>query len=156
MNQGKVLFRPHNSGPSYWGPGDRYTFLVTSEESGGKYFSMYAAVPPGGGPPPHLHLNETETFYILEGSFTFRIENETIIANPGDFINIPPNIVHNFKNLSDSFSSMILTYTPGGFEKFFEETLEMTHDINTAPPENMDEVVARYIEAAPRHGIVFV
>jgi hypothetical protein len=41
-------------------------------------------------------------------------------------------------------------------EKFFEETLERALDPTQAPPDNNDEVVAAYVEAAPRHGIEFV
>ena len=52
MPELSAFHRPHGSGPSYWGPGDLYTFLVTGEESGGEYFSMLAIVPPDGGPPP--------------------------------------------------------------------------------------------------------
>ena len=35
MPELSAFHRPHGSGPSYWGPGDLYTFLVTGEESGG-------------------------------------------------------------------------------------------------------------------------
>jgi quercetin dioxygenase-like cupin family protein len=61
-----MFHRPSQTGLSYWGPMDAYTFLVTGEESGGAYFAMEAIVPPGGGPPPHIHTLEDETFYVLE------------------------------------------------------------------------------------------
>jgi hypothetical protein len=60
--RGELLHRASETGRSYWGPGDLYTFLVTGEESGGAYFAMEALVPTGGGPPPHIHRNEDETF----------------------------------------------------------------------------------------------
>jgi len=47
----------------FWGPGDRYTFLVTGEESGGSMFALDCVVGAGGGPPPHRHLAEDELFY---------------------------------------------------------------------------------------------
>ncbi len=59
---------PADTGPSYWGPGDRYTFLVTGAQTNGAYFIMEAIVPPGGGPPPHIHHREEESFYLLEGT----------------------------------------------------------------------------------------
>ena len=43
---GRLLHRPVDTGLAYWGPGDRYTFLVTGEESAGAYFAMEALVPP--------------------------------------------------------------------------------------------------------------
>ena len=154
--QGTLIHRPSNSGRSFWGPGDAYTFLVTGDESGGGYFAMEAIVPPGGGPPPHIHRNEDEMFYVLEGECTFRLGDETVTAGPGDFVNVPRGEVHCFYNASSSLVRLILTFTPAGIEKFFEETLEPAFDLTQAPPDNLDDVTARYAEAAPRYGIEFV
>ena len=71
-----LFHRAQGQGLSFWGPGDLYTFLVTGEESNGAYFSMLAIVPPGGGPPPHIHLLEDETFFVLDGTPTFRLGDE--------------------------------------------------------------------------------
>jgi mannose-6-phosphate isomerase-like protein (cupin superfamily) len=153
--QPTLLHRRHTEGKSYWGPGDLYTFLLTGEESGGSYFSMYAVVPPLGGPPPHIHLNEDETFYVLEGSPTFRLGDERIVAGPGDFVNVPKGVLHCFRNFSDEPMRMILTFTPAGIEKFFEETLERAYDLTQDCPDNLAEVGARFVEAAPRYGMEF-
>lgn len=151
----RLFRRRHAEGRSFWGPGDLYTFLVTGEESAGAYFSMLAVVPPQGGPPPHIHLHEDETFYVLDGSPTFRLGDERIVAGPGDFVNVPKGVVHNFRNLSDRPMRMILTFTPAGIEKFFEETLERAFDLTAACPDNLAEVGARYAAAAPRYGMSF-
>jgi quercetin dioxygenase-like cupin family protein len=150
------LYVPAGSGPTFWGPGDRYTFLVTGEQSGGAYFAMEAFVPPGGGPPPHIHTLEDETFYILDGRCGFRVGERRFTAGPGDFVSVPRGTVHNFRNDGDGLSRIILTFTPAGIEKFFLETLEVAKDPKAMPPDNMDAVVARYIEAAPRYGMTFV
>lgn len=155
MAQTSLFHRKHGEGRSYWGPGDLYTFLVTGEESGGAYFSMLAIVPPLGGPPPHIHEFEDETFYVLEGAPTFRLDEERIVAGPGDFVNIPKGTLHCFRNFSEDPMRMILTFTPAGIERFFEETLERAYDITQDPPDNIDEVSARYAEAAPRYGMEF-
>jgi quercetin dioxygenase-like cupin family protein len=154
--QAEMFHRPSQTGHSFWGPADVYTFLVTGEESNGAYFAMEAIVPPGGGPPPHIHTLEDETFYVLEGECTFRLDDEVVTAGPGDFVNIPRGRVHNFFNASDSLLRMIVTFTPSGIEKFFEETLEPTPDPMGTPPDNVDEVNARYAEAAPRYGLEFL
>ena len=154
--QAAMFHRPSQTGRSYWGPADAYTFLVTGEESGGKYFAMEAIVPPGGGPPPHIHTLEDETFYLLEGECTFRLGDEVVSAGPRDFVNVPRGQVHNFLNASTSLLRMIITFTPSGIEKFFEETLELCLDPTATPPDNIDEVNARYAEAAPRYGMEFL
>jgi quercetin dioxygenase-like cupin family protein len=153
---GALLHRPSQSGRSFWGPGDVYTFLVTGAESGGSYFAMEALVPPGGGPPPHIHRNEDETFYIVEGECSIRLDDETVTAAAGDFVNVPRGRVHCFKNEGTTPMRMILTFTPSGIEKFFEETLEPAPNLGQTPPDNIEEVAARFVAAAPRYGIEFL
>jgi quercetin dioxygenase-like cupin family protein len=133
-----------------------YTFLVTGAESGGAYFAMEALVPPGGGPPPHIHKNEEETFYIVEGQCSIRLGKETVLAGAGDFVNVPRGTVHCFRNEGTDVMRMILTFTPAGMESFFEETLEPVLDATQGPPEDTDAIVTRYLEAAPRHGLEFI
>ena len=152
----RLLHRPASTGPSYWGPGDRYTFLVTGEESGGAYFAMEAYVPPGGGPPPHIHTREDETFYVLEGQIDFLLGDERIVADAGDFVSVPRGTVHCFHNASSESARMVLTFTPAGMEGFFEETLEPAPSDSADVPDNIDAVAARYMEAAPRYGMQFV
>jgi quercetin dioxygenase-like cupin family protein len=152
---GRMFHRASESGTSYWGPGDLYTFLVTGEESGGAYFAMEALVPTGGGPPWHIHTRENETFYVLDGVCTFYLDDETIEAGPGDFVNIPIGAKHHFHNHGSEPARMILTFTPSGIEKFFEETLDVAADPSQPAPDNIEEVSARYAEAAPRYGMEF-
>lgn len=64
-DQNPVKYVPAGTGPLYWGPGDRVTFLVTGAQSGGACFIIEVTVPPGGGPPPHIHHFEEESFYLL-------------------------------------------------------------------------------------------
>src|SRR5436190_15241469 len=110
------LHRRAGTGRAYWGPGDRYTFLVTGSESGGAYFAMEALVPPGGGPPPHIHRHADETFYIVEGACDFLLGEETITAGAGDFVNVPRGVVHRFHNAGVAPARLILTFTPASIE----------------------------------------
>ena len=78
-----------DSGPSFWGPGDRYTFLVTGKQSDGAYCIMGAIVPPAGRPPPHIHRREQESFYLLDGTLDIQMGDSAVQALTGDFIHIP-------------------------------------------------------------------
>jgi len=154
----KLVHRPVDTGPAFWGPGDHYTFLVTGAETGGAYFVMEALVPPGGGPPPHIHTREDETFYVLDGEVEFLLGEETVTARRGGFVNIPRGTVHRFINTGTDTARLVLTFTPAGIEHWFVETLERApngvgiEDV----PDNVAEVAARYAEAAPRYGLEFV
>jgi mannose-6-phosphate isomerase-like protein (cupin superfamily) len=119
---------------------------------------MEALVPPGGGPPPHIHTREDETFYLLEGEIEFLLGEQLIVAGPGDFVNVPRGTVHRFQNTGTESARLVLTFTPAGIERWFEETLEGApnefelEDV----PDNIEEVAARYVAAAPRYGLEFV
>jgi quercetin dioxygenase-like cupin family protein len=154
----ELLHRAAGTGAAYWGPGDHYTFLVTGEETGGAYFAMEALVPPGGGPPPHIHTREDETFYLLEGNVEFLLGEEIIVAGPGDFVNVPRGTVHRFRNTGTETARLVLTFTPAGIERWFKETLKRApNDVKVEDvPDNIDEVAARYVAAAPRYGLEFV
>jgi quercetin dioxygenase-like cupin family protein len=155
---GGLLHRLAGSGRAFWGPGDHYTFLVTGAESGGAYFAMQALVPPGGGPPRHIHTREDETFYLLQGNVEFLLGEQTVVAGPGDFVNVPRGIVHRFQNTGTDTARIILTFTPAGIEHWFEETLERApNEVRVEDvPDNIEEVAARYAAAAPRYGLEFV
>jgi quercetin dioxygenase-like cupin family protein len=155
-NRRSPLHRAAGTGTMYLGPGDLYRFLVTGAETGGAYFAMEAIVPPGGGPPPHIHRHEDETFYIVEGECRLLLAEEWITAGAGDFVNVPRGTVHRFQNQGTEAMRMILTFTPAGIEKFFDETLERTLDPTAHIPDNVDAVSARYAAAAPRYGLEFL
>ena len=80
------------------------------------------------------------------------------LAGPGDFVNVPRGIVHCFRNTGTGTARMVLTFTPAGIEHWFAETLERApNDVTPADvPDNVEEVAARYVEAAPRYGLEFV
>jgi hypothetical protein len=54
-----------------------------------------------------------------------------------------------------SSARQLLIFSPGGMERFFEETLEPVEDRSAPTPDNLDVVIPRFVEAAPRHGLEF-
>jgi mannose-6-phosphate isomerase-like protein (cupin superfamily) len=156
MSEPKATHVTAGTGPAFWGPGEKYTFLVTGEQTGGAYFVMEALIPPGGGAPPHTHQNEDETFYVVEGQCSIMIGDRTVLARVGDFVNIPRGTVHCFYNNGFRNARLVVTFTPAGIEDFFRETLNLALDRTARPPQNHEEVGELYIEAAPRYGLEFV
>jgi mannose-6-phosphate isomerase-like protein (cupin superfamily) len=153
-NQSKYV--QTGTGPSYWGPGDEITFLITGEETGGAVFMAELSVPPAGGPPPHIHHREDESFYVREGTLAIRMGDRTVNAGPGDFVYIPRGTVHCFKNTGNGPAKMLVTFTPAGMEKFFEEAFHPVGDRSAGPPLLNEEILARLIGAAPKRGLEFL
>ena len=155
MNQPlSVTIRQADEGRTIGIVGDIYRFLVTGEETGGRYAMFEAVVLPGGGPPLHLHRKEDETFYVLEGEITFQVGDEKLIAGPGTFVNMPIGNPHAFKNETDRPAKMLVSYAPAGLEEyFFDVGQEFAAELPSKPTK---EEIARLLEAAPKYGIEFI
>jgi quercetin dioxygenase-like cupin family protein len=149
----KSVYVPRGKGQAYWGACDTYTFLVTGEESGGSYFTVEGLVPPGGGPPPHIHHREEEQFYILEGELTFRLGDETIRASLGDFVHVPRETIHSFRNDGKMPARVLITYSPAGVEKLFQEAFDPVTDPSLSPPPMIEESIARFMAAESKYGL---
>jgi quercetin dioxygenase-like cupin family protein len=139
------IYLPANTGQQYWVMGTLFTFLVTGAESGGSYFTLIVNVPPDAGPPPHIHHLEEEQFYVLEGKLTFRVGDQTFEATTGDFIHIPRETVHSFRN-GPAPSRLLATFSPAGIEGFFKEVGQPAMDRSTPPPVS-EESIARFLAA---------
>ena len=116
-------------------------------------------VAPGGGPPPHIHHFEDETFYMLEGSATFRAGGQTIHAKPGDCIHVPRGMVHSIKNEGKVPARALIVISPAGptgMQQFFEESFTPTTDRSASPPPITEELVKRMMAAAARNGMEWV
>ena len=57
-----------------------------------------ARLSPGRTTTPHFHPKTEEIYYILEGTGTMRVADETQDVGPGDAIAIPPGITHQITN----------------------------------------------------------
>src|SRR5262245_13441714 len=157
-NQNQVKYVPAGTGPMYWGPGDKVTFLVTGAQSGGACFICEGMVPPGGGPPPHIHHHEEESFYLLQGSLTIQAAEQTFRASPGDFVHIPRGTVHSFRNDGNVDAKALVVVSPAGpagLEKFFEESFCPATDRTAAPPLITEELMRRMLAAAAKNGLAF-
>ena len=149
-NQNRIQYVPAGSGPVYWGPGDQIRFILTGAETGGAFFLADVLVPPGGGPPPHIHDREDETFYLLHGALTIWVGDQTVYASQGDCAHLPRGIVHSFRNKGRETERMLVTATPSGIEKFFEEACYPAVEAKEAPPLT-PELIARLMAASARH-----
>ena len=74
----------------------------------------------GFSPPLHVHHDEAETFYVLEGTFRFEMDGKATIAGPGDVVHIPAGAEHSFLVMSPD-GGRCLTITQGRFEDMVRE-----------------------------------
>jgi quercetin dioxygenase-like cupin family protein len=141
-------------GAGWWGPGgDRYTFVVTGEDSGGSCFILEAHVPVGGGPPLHAHLAEEETFYLVEGSLILTVDGRDQPMCAGQSVLVPRGVPHTYRNPGPQPARMLVVFSPAGMEHWFAECLMPVVNADEQPPAPSPEMVARMLEAGPRHNV---
>jgi quercetin dioxygenase-like cupin family protein len=155
VERNQVKYVPAGTGPAYWGPGDKITFLIAGEQTGGPFFMAEVSVPPGGGPPPHIHRREEETFYLQQGSLTIQVGGETLHASAGDFVYLPHGIIHCFKNTGNVDAKFLRVVTRAGLENFFAEAFYPAEDPSAVLPPVTKAVLDRLLTAAARHGLEF-
>jgi mannose-6-phosphate isomerase-like protein (cupin superfamily) len=64
----------------------------------------------------HVHADEDDAFYILEGELTFVVDDEEVVAGPGTFVLVPPGVRHGFTNHADTPVRMLNLHAPAGFD----------------------------------------
>ena len=122
--------------------------MLTGEDTGGSYALIEDCNPPRMDIPLHLHRNEDEMFYVVEGQVEFRIGSEILKATAGTTVHMPRDTPHAFTIIGDMPAKMLIMLVPAGLEKYFEELRQLP----SGEPPDMEKVVA----ISARYGIEFL
>ena len=138
---------------SVWWQGALFTIKGRHETTGGALGLVEADFWAGMGTPLHLHNNEDEAFYILDGQIRFRRGDEVFTAGPGAFVLGPRKVPHCFKVLDGGARALVLM-TPAGLEHMFLDGGLPVVDPTKPPSRNYD--LDRVKELARRYGFDIV
>ena len=127
--------------------GNALTIRLHGGDTGGVLSVVESIDQPGGGPPPHIHHREDETFQVLEGEYEFTCAGKTFTAQKGATIFAPRGVPHNYRYVGQTPGRLIVTITPAGFEKFFEE-------VDALGPQQQE--IPRVIEIGKKYGLEFL
>ena len=72
-----------------------------------------------GGPALHIHPNQDEIFFIVEGEYLFQVGEERHNLKSGDTIFLPRTIPHAFAQLTEQGKMFFLFQPSGKMEDFF-------------------------------------
>jgi quercetin dioxygenase-like cupin family protein len=111
--------------------GGALTFKARSRETAGALTVWESSAAPGEGPPLHLHADEDEFVYVLEGLLRIRLNDTDHHAAAGSFVFIPRGLPHAWQNAGSDEARLLFGFTPGapGMERFFERAAELPEDI---------------------------
>lgn len=119
-------------------------FMVDGSETGGGFALVEHPMGPRAlGAPLHRHSREDEYSYVLEGRVGALLGDEVVFGSVGDLIFKPRGQWHSFWNAGDTPARILEIISPAGFEKYFEEAIEMRR---AGPPDfqALTEMAARY------------
>jgi quercetin dioxygenase-like cupin family protein len=119
-------------------------FMIDGSESGGGFSLVEHPMPPRAlGAPLHRHSREDEYSYVLEGRVGALLGDDVVIGEVGDLIFKPRGQWHSFWNAGDEPARILEIISPAGFEKYFEEIVDMGGS-GRADPQAMAALLSRY------------
>ena len=86
-----------------------------------------------GGPARHLHYDQDEWFYAVEGEFILEVGQKRFQLQPGDSLLAPRKVPHVWAHVGNARGRMLIAFMPAGkMEAFFREVTKA----NAMPPQD--------------------
>ena len=127
--------------------GDVEVLVKASADTTGGAFTIFEERDPVDT-PLHVHTNEDELFYVLEGEHVFQVGNEEHRAGPGALVFAPRGVPHAQRRVVPRTGRVLIMTSPAGLEGFFR-TLAEADRTGTLGPE-------AYASASEEYGITWI
>lgn len=127
--------------------GDVQRVKLTGEDTQGRFTLIENENPPGTTLPVHLHRNEDEVFYVVEGRVEFDVAGERVVGEPGATVFLPQGVPHTWRVVGEEPARMLIMLMPAGLEEYFRELSALPTD---GPPD-----MGQVLEISGRYGIEF-
>ena len=103
------MYQPAEGELRWMGETSTY-FLATGEHTDGTFTLVDEQAKRGTSVPLHLHRDDRESFYVIEGEITIYVGDQPgVRASAGSFAHIPGGTVHGFRVESENARYLILT-----------------------------------------------
>jgi mannose-6-phosphate isomerase-like protein (cupin superfamily) len=97
-------------------------FKVPTSATGGNLFVMEHTHLLPGGPCLHLHWNQEEWFYVMEGEVVFQVGEQRVQLGAGESVLAPRRVAHTFSSVGSTPSRLLIAFTPAGkMEQYFRD-----------------------------------
>jgi quercetin dioxygenase-like cupin family protein len=144
-----------DEGEAYWLLGMLEIVKISGADTGGEFGLLEVTVRAGEGSPWHVHPDEDEWFYVLEGEFTVYVGEKRLSLTPGSFAFGPRGVPHTFIGETDG-SKALVGFQPFLFESFLHEVGEPATERVLPPPLSAPPDMGRLLPIAERHGMVIL
>jgi quercetin dioxygenase-like cupin family protein len=129
--------------------------LVSGEQTEGSFCLFENRSDGQTTTPIHVHADDDEPVYIIEGQLTAIVDGEARTLSPGESFFLKRGIPHQLMNAGNQPARYILIGTPDVFEQFLAEAgRELRKGEVVGPPTPAD--IARLTTAALKFGITLM
>ena len=147
----KVIARKSDESVAIWMLGGLYEIIAAGDETGGAVTIMRMTLPAGAGAPPHTHPGN-ESLYVLDGEVDVHIGDDVVTAKPGATFFFPAGTKEWFEATTQA--TVLVTYAPGGIDKFFNEVGEPAASRSIPPPSDVPPDFERIVRVGAEYGMV--
>jgi mannose-6-phosphate isomerase-like protein (cupin superfamily) len=121
-------------------------FMLAGDETGGGFSLVEHPIPPRAlAAPLHRHSREDEYSFVLEGKLGALLGEEIVYGQPGDLIFKPRGQWHTFWNAGDEPARILEMISPAGFERYFEQMVDLLERSVGAPdPRELGAIAAQH------------
>lgn len=150
---GRAIVLDPGEGERLWFNNDLLTIKATGGTTDGAFLLVEELARQGKVTPLHMHPEDVETFYVLEGEAVFHVDGDERPLGAGAFASVSPGVPHAYLVKSE-VARLLILITPGSgaMEAFFRDAGEPAEE-RTLPPERPLDI-ARIGAAAERTGAV--
>ena len=110
-------------------------FLASSEDTHGAWSLVELKEMPGYHTNLHRHNHTDEAFYVMEGVLTVKINDKLSDYPAGSYVLIPRGTPHAQGNRGKAPARILLTMTPGGFERSFKDRVDLLKRAKPSDPD---------------------
>jgi quercetin dioxygenase-like cupin family protein len=141
-----------DEGDAYWLLGMLEIVKISGQDTNGEYGLVEITVRAGEGSPWHVHPEEDEWFYVLDGEFTFYVGDTRLSLPAGSCAFGPKGVPHTF--IAETHAAKALVgFAPFQFEGFLHEVGEPATELVLPPPLTAPPDMAQIIPIGKRNGI---
>ena len=108
------MFVPAEAGETLSFMGMDLVWKITSKMSHGAYVAFVQIGPPGTGVPMHIHRNDEENAFVIEGTVLFQLADEKFEVRKGDMLNLPKGTPHGFRITGEEPARILFTVDLSG------------------------------------------
>ena len=148
----QIVMEP-KEGEALWFNNDLLTVKATGAQTDGAFLLVEELARRGKATPLHVHPEEEETFYVLEGELRLHLGGSDRSLGAGGFVSVPRGVPHAYLVTSETARSLVLiTPGTGAMESFFRDAGEPARE--RALPAEGPLDIERIGAAAERSGAV--